>query len=152
MTQKEDRDTVSVCRERIKKTKAHLQLNLARDVRGIKKGFYKYIINKKKPRESVSLLLNVRKDPVMKATEKAKVFSTFFINKACFQESQNPENSGKVWSKEDLLSVEEDQARQCLNKLDIHKSVRFDSMQPQELRELADVILRLLSTIFERSG
>lgn len=48
--------------------------------------------------------------------------------------------------------VEEDQIRQCLNKLDIRNSVGFDSMQPQVLRELADVIVRLLTIMFERLG
>lgn len=119
-------------------------MNLARDMRGNKKGFYKYIISKRKPRECVSPLLNGTKNLVMKAAEKAKVF---FINKTCLQESQRPENSGKVWSMEYLPSVEEDQARLCLNKLDIHKSVGFDIMQSQVLQELADVIVRLLLSL-----
>ncbi|GAB0190940.1 hypothetical protein GRJ2_001559300 [Grus japonensis] len=113
-------------------------------MRGNKKGFYKYIISKRKPRECVSPLLNGTKNLVMKAAEKAKVF---FINKTCLQESQRPENSGKVWSMEYLPSVEEDQARLCLNKLDIHKSVGFDIMQSQVLQELADVIVRLLLSL-----
>lgn len=53
--------------------------------------------------------------------------------------------------KEDLLSVKKDRVRQCLNKLDIHKSVGFTRIQPQEERVLADVIVRLLSYISERS-
>lgn len=50
----------------------------------------------------------------------------------------------------DLLLVKKDHVRQCLNKLDIHKSVGFTRIQPQEERVLADVIVRLLSYISER--
>ncbi|GAB0176869.1 mitochondrial enolase superfamily member 1 [Grus japonensis] len=38
--------------------KAHLELNLARDVKDNKKGFFKYISSKRKTRENVGLLLN----------------------------------------------------------------------------------------------
>ena len=39
----EYRAVVSVCRERIRKAKAQMELNLARDVKDHKKGFYTYI-------------------------------------------------------------------------------------------------------------
>ena len=47
--------------------------------------------------------------------------------------------------------VEEDQVREYLSSLDIHKSMGPDGMHPQVLRELADVIVRPLSTILDQS-
>jgi len=47
--------------------------------------------------------------------------------KTGLQESQVPETHGKLWSKEDLPSVAEDQIREPLSKLDrqVHKT-RWD--------------------------
>lgn len=47
--------------------------------------------------------------------------------------------------------MEEDQVREYLSKLDIHKSMGLEGMHPQVLRELADIIARPLSIIFDRS-
>jgi len=47
--------------------------------------------------------------------------------------------------------VEEDQVRKDFSKLDISKSMGPHGIQPQVLRELADVPTRSLSTFFEQS-
>lgn len=47
--------------------------------------------------------------------------------------------------------MEEDQIRKYLSKLDIWKSIDLDGMYPEVPRELANVILRPLSVIFEGS-
>lgn len=72
--------------------------------------------------------------------EKAEVLDVFFalvfIGRICLLESQALETSGKVWSNEDLVSVEKDQAREHLNKFAVRKSVGTDWMHLWLVREL----------------
>lgn len=59
--------------------------------------------------------------------EKTEVHNAFFAlvftGRICLQDSKTLETSGKVWTQEDLLSVEEDQVWEHLNRLDIYKSM-----------------------------
>lgn len=75
-------------------------------------------------------LLNGTGNLVTKAREKVKVLNTFFASvfasKTSLQEPPIPETRGKVWSKEDLPSAEENQIKEHLSKLDIHKSMGPD--------------------------
>lgn len=49
-------------------------------------------------------------------------FISVSVRKTSLQESQAPETREEVWTKEVLLSVEEDQVREHLNYLDTHTS------------------------------
>jgi len=55
---KEEQATWEEYREATRKAKAHLELNLARDVKDNKKGFFKYVSSKAKTRKNVGPLWN----------------------------------------------------------------------------------------------
>jgi len=42
-----------LCRDEVRRAKAQLELNLARDVEHNKKGFYRYVNQKRKVKESI---------------------------------------------------------------------------------------------------
>ena len=48
----EYRAVVPVCRDRMRKAKVQMELNLARDVKDNKKGFYRYIGRRRQAKES----------------------------------------------------------------------------------------------------
>ncbi|GAB0204878.1 mitochondrial enolase superfamily member 1 [Grus japonensis] len=76
----EYRDVVRECRDAMRKAKAHLELNLARDVKDNKKGFFKSISSKRKTRENVGLLLNEVGALVTEDTEKTELLSAAFAS------------------------------------------------------------------------
>jgi len=47
------RDAVRLCRDEVRRAKAWLELNLARGAKNTKQGFYRYVGQKRKVKESV---------------------------------------------------------------------------------------------------
>ncbi|PKU33656.1 hypothetical protein llap_16037 [Limosa lapponica baueri] len=84
----------------MRKARAYLQSNLARDVKDNKKGFFKYISRKRKTEENVGPLLNEVGALVMEDAEKAELLNAFFASvftaKVGPQESQTLEGKCKV--------------------------------------------------------
>ena len=57
-----------------------MELNLARDIKGNKKKFYKYISDKRKARKNIGPLWKETGDLVMRDVEKAEVLNDFFAS------------------------------------------------------------------------
>ncbi|CAM5110091.1 unnamed protein product [Eretmochelys imbricata] len=152
MTREEYKNIALACRNEIRRAKAHLELQLARDVKSNKKGFFRYVGNKKKAKESVGPLMNEGGNLVTEDVEKANVlnafFASFFTNKVS---SQTAALGITTWGIDGQPSVEKEMVRDYLEKLDVHKSMGPDELHPRVLKELAAVIAEPLAIIFENS-
>ena len=99
----------------MRKAKAHLELNLVKDVKDNKQGFSKYISSKQKTRESAGPLLNEVGVLVMEDTEKAELLDVFFASvcsaKAGPQEFQSLDITEKACRKDFLPLFEKESVR-----------------------------------------
>ncbi|KFR01231.1 hypothetical protein N306_09969, partial [Opisthocomus hoazin] len=76
----EYREAARLCRDGVRKAKAQLELNLARDVKNNKKGFYRYVSRKKMVKESVPPLMSETGELATADEEKAEVLNNFFAS------------------------------------------------------------------------
>lgn len=98
--------TAQTRRAGIRKAKAHLELNLTRDVKGNKKGSYRYQSSKRTTRRNVGLLRNGAGALVTNNTEKAEALNAFFTSafmaKMVLKVSGAPEPCGKSKARKTL--------------------------------------------------
>ncbi|CAM4648647.1 unnamed protein product [Lepidochelys kempii] len=152
MTREEYKNIARACRNYIRRAKSHLELQLARDVKSNKKGFFRYVGNKKKAKESVGPLLNEGGNLVTEDVEKANVLNAFFASIFTNKVSSQTAALGITkWGRDGQPSVEIEVVRDYLEKLDVHKSMGPDELHPRVLKELAAVIAEPLAIIFENS-
>ncbi|KFQ63524.1 hypothetical protein N334_07076, partial [Pelecanus crispus] len=76
----EYRDAARLCRDGVRKAKAQLELNLAKGAKNNNKGFYRYVSQKRKVKESMAPVMSSIGKPVTTDEEKAEVLNKFFVS------------------------------------------------------------------------
>ncbi|KAK4826886.1 hypothetical protein QYF61_012074 [Mycteria americana] len=150
------KDFVRLCREKIRRARAQLELNLATAVKRNKKSFYKYISNKGRAKENLYPLLDVGGNIVTKDEEKAEVLNAFFasvfISKtSCSPGTQPPALEDRDGEQNEAPIIQGEMVSHLLHHLDIHKSMGLGGIHPRVLRELVEVLTKLLSMLYQQS-
>ncbi|KAK4828536.1 hypothetical protein QYF61_027212 [Mycteria americana] len=139
-----------------KRGKAELELNLAPAIKDNKKYFFKYISSKRRAKENLQPLLDRGGNTVTKDEEKAEVLNTLFTSvfnskTNCSLVIQPPESEDRDEDQNGAHIIQGEMVSDLLHHLDIHKSMGPDEIHPRVLKELAEVLTKPLSIIYQQS-
>ncbi|KAK4826721.1 hypothetical protein QYF61_010974 [Mycteria americana] len=155
-TQEDYKGVARLCREKIRRAKAELELNLATAIKDNKKYFFKYISSKRRAKENLQPLLDGGGNTVTKDEEKAEVLNAFFVSvfnsrASCSLGTQPLELEDRDGDQNGAPIMQGEMASDLLHHLDTHKSMGPDEIHPRVLKELAEVLTKPLSIIYQQS-
>ncbi|KAK4809540.1 hypothetical protein QYF61_016972 [Mycteria americana] len=135
---------VRVRRERIRRAKAQLELDLAAAITDNTKCFYAYISNKRRAKENLHRLWDVGGNAVTKAEEEAESDQLFSGYPAPeLEDGDGEQNAAPI--------IQGEIVRDLLHHLGTHRSMGLDGIHPRVLRELAEVLTKPLPILYQQS-
>ncbi|KAK4823271.1 LOW QUALITY PROTEIN: hypothetical protein QYF61_000366 [Mycteria americana] len=153
-TQEDYKDVVRLCREKIRGAKARLELDLATAT--IKKVSINTLATKGGLRRISILYWMQGGNTVTKDEEKAEVLNAFLASvfnrkTSCSLGTQPPELEDRDKEQNEAPIIQGEMVSDLLHHLDTHKSRSPDEIHPRVLRELAEVLTKPLSTLYQQS-
>ncbi|KAK4811340.1 hypothetical protein QYF61_024476 [Mycteria americana] len=147
-TQEDYKGVARLCREKTRRAKAELELSLAAAVKDNKKHFFKDISSKRRGKENLQPLVDGGGNTVTKDEEKAESLNS---RADCSLGTQPLELEDRDGDQNGSPIIQGEMVSDLLHHLDTHKSMGPDEIHPRVLKELAEVLTKPLSIIYQQS-